>query len=205
MLTFISGQIDFIFKISNTEAIVQTSFLCLFRKLRIYFSKILLFQMRWYFGALTFFYYCSSLWAKYVFLKSIWKLNFNNKTNCVLSDYQNSLLFKDVLERINLWRENLFVIQIDILPQICCLVIFKVVHICNHSIYLKVDYLRSDNWLLSKYSRWNMWWLVGDCIVLIMCLAMISYNIITGDTLSKVFQRIPGGKSVYLFYIVFHS
>lgn len=24
--------------------------------------------------------------------------------------------------------------------------------------------------------------------------AMISYNIITGDTLTKVFQRIPGGK-----------
>lgn len=23
---------------------------------------------------------------------------------------------------------------------------------------------------------------------------MISYNIITGDTLTKVFQRIPGGK-----------
>ena len=24
--------------------------------------------------------------------------------------------------------------------------------------------------------------------------AMISYNIITGDTLSKVFQRLPGGR-----------
>lgn len=36
--------------------------------------------------------------------------------------------------------------------------------------------------------------IVGDCIILIMYLAMISYNIITGDTLSKVFQRIPGGK-----------
>lgn len=36
-------------------------------------------------------------------------------------------------------------------------------------------------------------------VVLTMFLAMISYNIITGDTLSKVFQRIPGGMSIYLF------
>lgn len=41
-------------------------------------------------------------------------------------------------------------------------------------------------------------------VVLIMFLAMISYNIITGDTLSKVFQRIPGGTSIYLFCIVIY-
>uniref|UniRef100_A0A452SNP6 Putative sodium-coupled neutral amino acid transporter 11 n=1 Tax=Ursus americanus TaxID=9643 RepID=A0A452SNP6_URSAM len=34
-------------------------------------------------------------------------------------------------------------------------------------------------------------------------IAMISYNIITGDTLSKIFQRIPGGESMYLFYVLF--
>lgn len=42
-------------------------------------------------------------------------------------------------------------------------------------------------------------------VVLIVFLAMISYNIITGDTLSKVLQRIPGGTSIYLFYIVIHN
>lgn len=47
--------------------------------------------------------------------------------------------------------------------------------------------------------------LFGDYIIIIMFLAMISYNIVTGDTLSKVFQRIPGGKSIYLFYIIIHG
>lgn len=31
--------------------------------------------------------------------------------------------------------------------------------------------------------------------------AMISYNIITGDTMSKVFQRIPGGMLIYIIVI----
>lgn len=43
------------------------------------------------------------------------------------------------------------------------------------------------------------WWLYCFNYVL----AMISYNIITGDTLSKIFQRIPGGESMYLFYVLF--
>lgn len=85
-----------------------------------------------------------------MFLKSIWTLNFNNTTNRILNAYQNSLLFKDVLKES---KVKIFVMQIDILPQICCLVIFKVLHICNQSKYLKsklMPLLRSDNCLLSN-------------------------------------------------------
>ena len=130
VLTFTNGWIDFILKINNTDAVIQTtSSLCLYRRLRIFPPNIA-------FEVVTILCYFSSLWAIHVFLKSIWTLNFNNTTNRILNAYQNSLLFKDVLKRI---KVKIFVMQIDILPQICCLVIFKVLHICNQSKYLKVS------------------------------------------------------------------
>lgn len=47
-------------------------------------------------------------------------------------------------------------------------------------------------WIEDGLIDYNKAW--GESLMNFNSLAMISYNIITGDTLTKVFQKVPGGR-----------